>query len=303
MEGLDGAYEILMVNDGSTDASLAIIKELCARDARVRLVDLTRNFGHQIAITAGLDHGSGDAVVIMDADLQDPPEVIPQLIAEWRAGSDVVYAVRARRPGESVFKRATAALFYRLLRRLTSTNIPLDAGDFRLVSRRAADALRQVRERNRFVRGLVSWIGFRQSSVTFTRDVRYAGETKYPFRKMAAFAMDGIVSFSFVPLQLAMYLGLAVSASSFLYIGYAVYLKLFTDRVVHGWASMIVAVLFVGGVQLVSIGIIGEYIGRIYEEVKQRPLYLVNQLTGFDTPSADGASAAARLLEAEAIGR
>jgi dolichol-phosphate mannosyltransferase len=282
MEGLGEPYEIIFVNDGSTDASPMLLWELRAQDARVKVMSLSRNFGHQIAITAGLDYSSGEAVVVMDADLQDPPEVIPQLIAQWREGHDIVFAVRESRRGEGVIKRSTAALFYRLLRHLTATEIPLDAGDFRLMSRRAVEALKPIRERNRFVRGLVSWIGFRHTSITFVRDVRHAGQTKYPLRKMARFALNGIMSFSFVPLQVATYLGFAVSLLSFIYTVYAVGLKLFTDRAVQGWASVIVAVLFMGGVQLISIGIIGEYIGRIYEEVKQRPLYLIDKLAGFE---------------------
>jgi glycosyltransferase involved in cell wall biosynthesis len=251
----------------------------------VKLVSFSRNFGHQIAITAGLDYSSGQAVIVMDADLQDPPEVIPQLIAQWRVGYDVVFAVRESRKGESLFKRSTAVLFYRLLRHLSVTDIPMHAGDFRLMSRRAVEALKPIRERNRFVRGLVGWIGFRHTSIRFVRDVRHAGETKYHLTKMARFALNGIISFSFAPLQLATYLGFAVSLVSFVYMVYALGLKLLTDRVVQGWASVIVAVLFIGGVQLISLGIIGEYIGRIYEEVKQRPLYLIDKLAGFENKS------------------
>lgn len=275
-------YEIIFVNDGSTDDSAALLRDLRAGDSRVKLVSLSRNFGHQIAITAGLDYSSGNPVIVMDGDLQDPPEVIPELVAQWEAGYEIVFAVRASRNGERLFKRATAAAYYRILRRLTTTQIPVDAGDFRLMSRMAVDALKPIRERNRFVRGLVGWIGFRYTSITYVRDSRYAGTTKYPLTRMLKFALNGIFSFSFLPLQLATYLGLAVSFVSFAYIAYAVWLKLFTTRVVQGWASVIVAVLFMGGVQLVSLGIIGEYIGRIYEEVKQRPLYLVDAALGFD---------------------
>ena len=282
MTTLGDPYEIVFVNDGSSDGSLSILSEIRAHDARVRIICLSRNFGHQLAITAGLDHSSGDAVVVMDADLQDPPEFIPELIAQWRAGYDVVFAVRAHRRGENFFKKTTAALFYRLLQHLTSTEIPLDAGDFRLMSRRAVDALKPIRERHRFVRGLVGWIGFKHTRVEYVRDARYAGETKYPVRKMVRFAMNGIVSFSFFPLQLATYLGFLVSLCSFGYIVYAIELKLFTDRAVQGWASIMVALLFLGGVQLISLGVIGEYIGRIYDEVKQRPLYLIEALDGFD---------------------
>lgn len=282
MDDTGESYEIIFVNDGSQDASLPLLRDLHAKDARVKLVTFSRNFGHQVAITAGLDHSSGKMVVVMDADLQDPPEVIPRLIKKWQEGYDVVFAVREERKGDSLFKRLTASLFYRLLRYLTATEIPLDAGDFRLMSRKAIEALKAIRERNRFMRGLAGWIGFRQASVTFVRDVRHAGETKYPLRKMLRFALNGLTSFSFVPLQLATYLGFAVSTLSLLYLVYAISLKLFTDRVVLGWTSVIVAVLFIGGVQLISLGIIGEYIGRIYEEVKQRPLYLIDEMVGFE---------------------
>jgi len=282
MIGIGAPYEIILVNDGSMDASLMLMREVHAKDAHVKFVSLSRNFGHQVAITAGLDHSSGKAVVVMDADLQDPPEVIPELIAKWREGFEVVVAVREGRRGETAFKRGTAALFYRLLRQLTSTEIYLDAADFRLMSRKAVNALNTLRERHRFMRGLASWVGFRQTIVTFTRDVRHAGETKYPLRKMLRFALDGITSFSFFPLQLATYLGFGVSFISLVYVVYAIGLKLFTDELVPGWASVIVAILFVGGVQLITVGIIGEYVGRIYEEVKQRPLYFVDETAGIE---------------------
>ncbi len=285
LQALGEPYEILFVNDGSRDGSLDALKNLNATDPAIKVVSLSRNFGHQTAITCGLDHASGDAVILMDADLQDPPEVIPQLIEKWRDGYDVVYAVREKRQGEGLFKRGSAALFYRLLRRLTQVEIPLDTGDFRLLSRRAATALQSTRERSRFVRGLVSWIGYRQTGVTFTREERSVGETKYPLRKMLKFALDGITAFSFVPLQAAMYLGLGISFLSFLYIAYAIYLKLLTEQTVPGWTSLMVAVLFLGGVQLIALGIIGEYIGRVYEEVKQRPLYLVDERIGFELAS------------------
>jgi polyisoprenyl-phosphate glycosyltransferase len=282
LEGLVESYEIIFVNDGSQDDSALFLRDFQARDARVKFLNFSRNFGHQIAITAGLDYSSGQTVVVMDADLQDPPEVIPQLIEQWRKGYDIVFAVRAKRQGEGFFKRATAALFYRLFRRMAATEIPLDAGDFRLMSRRAVEALQSIRERNRFIRGLAGWIGFRQTAVTYVRDVRQAGETKYPLKKMLRFALNGLLSFSVVPLQLASYLGFLISSIGFFYIVYAIGLKLFTDQVVLGWTSVMVAVLFLGGVQLVSLGIIGEYIGRIYEEVKQRPLYVVDEAKGFE---------------------
>ncbi len=288
LEDAGGPYEIIFVDDGSTDESPSLLAGLRAQDVRVKVVSFSRNFGHQIAITAGLDYSSGDPVVVMDGDLQDPPEVIPRLIAEWQAGSEIVFAVREGRHGESLFKRMTASLFYRLLRRLTTTQVPVDAGDFRLMSRLAVEALKPIRERNRFVRGLVGWIGFRHTSIKYVRDGRYAGRTKYSLSKMIRFALNGIFSFSFLPLQVATYLGFGVSLISFAYLVYAVWLKLFTTRVVQGWTSVIVAVLFMGGVQLISLGVIGEYIGRIYEEVKQRPLYLVHALAGFEKASETG---------------
>ena len=287
MDGLGVPYEIIFVNDGSADESPLLLQELQAKDERVKFISLSRNFGHQIAITAGLDHSSGQAVVVMDADLQDPPEVIPRLVEQWRKGYDIVFAVREQRRGEGLFKRATAALFYRVLRHFTATEIPLDAGDFRLMNRKTVDTLNGIRERNRFIRGLAGWIGFRRASVPYVRDERQAGDTKYPLRKMVRFAVTGIISFSWAPLQLASYLGFLVSAVSFVYTAYAIWLKLFTDRVVLGWASVMVAVLFLGGVQLVCLGIIGEYIGRIYDEVKQRPLYIIDEARGFDRQSSD----------------
>ena len=279
------SYEIIFVNDGSSDRSARLLDELAAQSEQVKIVTFSRNFGHQVAITAGLDYSSGQAVILMDADLQDPPEVVPTLLDKWREGYDVVYAVRTDRVGESRFKRHSAALFYRLLKRLTQIDIPVDTGDFRLLDRRAADALRTLRERHRFVRGMSGWIGFRQTAVPFERAARYAGETKFPLLKMLRFACDGLTSFSFAPLQLATYLGFAAAGLSFGYIVYALGLKLFTDQWVTGWASIIIAVLFIGGVQLITLGIIGEYIGRIYDEIKHRPLYIVAGTTGFSASS------------------
>lgn len=282
LAGVADSYELVFVNDGSRDASLDLLRHLVTSDPHARLVDLSRNFGHQIAITAGMDMARGDAVVVIDADLQDPPEVIPELIAKWREGYDVVYAVRARREGESFFKRATAAAFYRVINRITNVDIPVDTGDFRLMSRRAVEALKKVRERNRFIRGLVSWLGFRQIGVRYVRHERFAGETKYPLKKMLKFAFDGIASFSFLPLQLATYLGFVVSVSSFLGILYVLYLRMFTQETILGWASLMAAILFLGGVQLITLGIIGEYIGRIYDEAKGRPLYFTQEVLGFN---------------------
>jgi dolichol-phosphate mannosyltransferase len=272
------SWELLLVDDGSRDRSLETMRELRARDPRVSVLELSRNFGHQVAISAGLDHARGAAVVVMDADLQDPPEVVLDMIARWREGCDVVYGRRRARHGERPFKRATAAAFYRLIRALTSVDIPADTGDFRLMSRRAVEALRRLRERNRFVRGLSAWVGFRQVSVEYDRAPRLAGETKYPLRKMVRFASDAIVSFSITPLRVATAFGFAVSFASFAYAAYAVYLKIVTGESLPGWASLMVAVVFLGGVQLLCLGILGEYVGRIFEEVKARPLYLVADL-------------------------
>lgn len=281
-QGLETTYEILYVNDGSKDRSMDLLERVAHQDPHVRVIQFARNFGHQVAITAGMDHAQGEAVVVIDADLQDPPELIGKMLAKWREGYDVVYAVRERREGDSFFKRATAAVFYRLLKRITHVDIPLDTGDFRLMSRRAIEAMKLFRERNRFVRGLVSWIGFNQTGIRFVRAERYAGETKYPLKKMLRFAMDGIVTFSFVPLQLATYLGFIVSGLSFLGILWVIYMRIFTQQTIVGWASLMAIALFLGGVQLITLGVIGEYIGRIYDEVKHRPLYLIQEKLGFE---------------------
>lgn len=291
-ETLGQTYELIFVNDGSKDRSREILSDVCSQDDRVKTIHFSRNFGHQIAITAGLDHASGDAVVVIDGDLQDPPEVIPQLVKKWQEGYEVVYATRESREGDGLFKKLTAAIFYRLLGSFTRIEIPKDTGDFRLMSRRAVLELRTLKEKARFVRGLVSWIGFRQTGITFARDRRLAGETKYPFRKMLRFALDAMTSFSQVPLQMATYLGFIISIVCFGYIVYAILLKLLTDAPVLGWASLVVAMLFLGGIQLITLGIIGEYVGRIYEEVKARPLYIIEELTGFRhgsevTPNAE----------------
>ena len=272
--GSGESFELVLVDDGSRDGSLSRMQALAARDPRVVLVRLSRNFGHQIAVSAGVDAARGQAIVLMDADLQDPPEVVPQMLALWRKGFDVVYGRRTRRSGESWFKKATAAAFYRLIRKMTSIDIPADVGDFRLMSRRVVDVLKQFQERNRFVRGMVAWIGFRQTAIDYQRQVRASGETKYPLRKMVRFAADAIFSFSHVPLRIATGLGLVVSTLSFAYGVFAILGRFFGWGFVHGWASLMVAVTFLGGVQLVSLGIIGEYLGRVYDEVKQRPLYV-----------------------------
>lgn len=277
MGGLE--LELLFVDDGSRDRSLERLTALADEDPRVRVLKLSRNFGHQLAITAGLDRARGDCVVVIDADLQDPPEVVPRMVEKWREGFDVVYGVRKRRQGEGVVKLATAAFFYRMLRRLTRVEIPVDVGDFRLVSRRAADLLRGMREQDRFVRGLVSWIGLRQTGVEYTREARYAGSTKYPFRKMLRFALDGITSFSTVPLRLATWLGYAASLFAFVYLG-SVFVQKWLGYTVDGWATIMVAMLFLGGTQLICLGIMGEYLGRIFTEIKGRPLYIVESEIG-----------------------
>jgi len=275
MDSIGEPWELILVNDGSRDNTLAVMRELHAHDPRVKVISFSRNFGHQLAITAGLDYAEGDAVIIIDADLQDPPEVIRDLIEKWREGYDVVYAIRKERKGESWFKEWTAKLFYRLIYRITDVEIPKDTGDFRLMDRKVVEALRTMRERNRFMRGLSVWVGFKQTGVYYVREPRFAGETKYPLRKMLKFALDAITSFSYVPLQLATYFGFTIAAISLIGMVIAVYLRLTTGRALLGQATTLVAVLFLGGIQLIFLGIIGEYLGRIYDEVKARPLYVV----------------------------
>ena len=280
MSSLDSYdYELIFVDDGSKDTTHARLVELQAVDVNIKVVKLSRNFGHQIAVTAGVDEAAGDAIVIIDADLQDPPEVIPGMVEKWQEGYDVVYGVRKRRVGESKLKLLTASVFYRLLRSFTNIDIPVDVGDFRLISRKAAMELRKLRENDRFIRGLVSWIGFKQIGLPYERDERQAGETKYPYRKMIKFALDGITSFSNMPLRLASWLGYLASFLAFLYLA-SVFIQKLLGYTVDGWATIMVAVLFLGGVQLICIGIIGEYIGRIFNETKSRPLYIVDTVHG-----------------------
>lgn len=283
LDGLkDLDWEILYVDDGSSDRTAELLREIQSKDARVRFVRLSRNFGHQVAFSAGLDYAEGDAVVVIDADLQDPPEVIPEMVERWRDGYQVVYGARTDREGETRFKLWTAKIFYRLLNRLSNLKMPVDVGDFRLMDRKVVDALRAMPERDRFLRGMVSWVGFRQVAVLYRRAPRFAGESKYPLLKMIRFALDAVISFSFVPLRLVVWLGVGAIGLAFLGIIYAVVLRFFFDpsHWVRGWASIFVAVLFMSGVQLISIGIIGEYVGRIYGEVKQRPLYFVQEEKG-----------------------
>jgi polyisoprenyl-phosphate glycosyltransferase len=277
MEKIGEPFELVLVNDGSSDRSYRIMQVLHERDTRVRVIDFSRNFGHQIAISAGLDYARGQAVVIMDADLQDPPEVIPALIACWKNGAEVVYAQRSQRKGETPLKLLTAAAFYRLITQITSVDIPRDAGDFRLLDRRVVDVLVKMREQHRFMRGLSAWVGFRQKAVPYIRHERFAGTTKYPLRKMINFSLDAITSFSHVPLKLATSFGFALAGISLLGILIAVILRIFTGAIV-GQASTLILVLFLGGIQLIFLGIIGEYLGRIYDEVRARPLYIVREV-------------------------
>ncbi len=270
-------WELVMVDDGSTDGSTDLIREYRDQDPRVVPVIFARNFGHQIAVTAGLDYARGDAVVIIDADLQDPPEVILDMIAKWREGYQVVYAVRTEREGESWFKEFTASLFYRLIYRITDVDIPMDTGDFRLLDRQVVNVMGQMRERHRFLRGMSVWVGFKQTGVEYKRAARFSGETKYPFKKMLKFATDAITSFSYFPLQLAMYMGFISAGISILAIPIVVVLRLAGSQAFFGQASTLIAVLFLGGVQLISLGILGEYIGRLYDEAKGRPLYIVSE--------------------------
>jgi polyisoprenyl-phosphate glycosyltransferase len=274
----DFEYEILFIDDGSSDDSYDQLVGFASQNPRVRVIKFSRNFGHQIAITAGIDHSRGDCVVVIDADLQDPPEVIPAMIERWREGFDVVYGVRGVRDGESRMKLLTASMFYKLLARVAKIQIPANVGDFRLMSRRAVNELKQLREKDRFVRGLVSWIGFRQGGVIYHRDKRYAGETKYPYRKMIKFAMDGIASFSTSPLKLATWLGYGSSLLAFLYLA-SVFVQKLMGSTVQGFATIMVAMMFLGGVQLICLGILGEYLGRIFNEIKPRPMYIIEELT------------------------
>lgn len=287
MQPLGEPFELVLVNDGSTDRSPEILRRLHADDAHVKVINFSKNFGHQIAITAGIDYARGQAVVVLDSDLQDPPEVIPRLIDEWQRGSQVVYAVRSEREGETAFKKATAAIFYRLIRRITNVDIPADTGDFRLMDRKVVDALKAMREQKRFMRGLSAWVGFKQTGVAYKREARKAGETKYPLRKMVRFALDGITAFSYLPLQLATYLGFGIAGLSLLGLIAVVILRLTGSEAFYGQASTLVSVLFLGGIQLIFLGIIGEYLGRIYDEVKRRPLYIVAEALGYGDSSSD----------------
>ncbi len=274
--------EYIFINDGSKDNTYFKLKEIASRNSEVRVINFARNFGHQIAITAGMDYAKGDAIVIIDADLQDPPEVILEMVDKWKEGFEVVYGKRLHRDGETFFKKVTAKTFYRFLDSMTDVKLPVDVGDFRLIDRKVCDAMKCLPERSRYVRGLVSWVGFKQTSVEYHREKRFAGETKYPLKKMLKLAGDGIFSFSYKPLKLATFIGMLVSVCSFIYLVVVLIQRFVKNDIVSGWASSIAVTLFLNGVMLIVIGIMGEYVGRIYEEVKARPLYIIGELMGFE---------------------
>ena len=282
MDGTGETYEIIFVNDGSRDKTRDLAAAICYRDKNVKLIDCSRNFGHQTAITAGMEYAAGQAVVVIDADLQDPPEVIPEMLRKWREGYDVVYGQRVKRKGETFFKKFTAKCFYRFLRRMTEVDIPVDTGDFRLIDRKVCDALKLISEKNRYVRGIISWLGFKSAPVEFVREKRFAGTTKYPLKKMIKFASDAVMSFSYKPLKLASFFGCLISTASFIYLIVTVILKLCgVIATVPGWASIVAITLFFNGIILLILGIIGAYIGRIYDEAKNRPLYVVRETVNF----------------------
>ena len=282
MEQTKENYEIIFINDGSRDRTYEIAEEICKKDKHIKLINFSRNFGHQIAVTAGMKYSSGQAIVIIDADLQDPPRVILEMIQKWKEGYDVVYGQRLKREGETFFKKFTAKCFYRFLNKMTSMQIPVDTGDFRLMDRKVCDVMNSIREKNRYVRGLVTWVGFKQTAVEYKRESRFAGETKYPLKKMIKLATDAILSFSYKPLRLAGLVGGALSVCSFIYLIVVIIQKLFTNTTQPGWASLFAIILFFNGVSLILHSITGEYVGRIYEETKNRPLYIVRDTINFD---------------------
>jgi len=292
-KGID--FELIFVDDGSRDLTRELLRGFAEEDSRIRVIGFARNFGHQIAVTAGLDAAQGDAVVIIDADLQDPPEVVLEMIVKWREGYDVVYGTRTERPGESAFKLLSARSFYRILNKLSEVPIPLDTGDFRLLSRAVVDVLRVMPERDRFLRGMVSWIGFRQTAFPYKREERFAGKSKYPLHKMLRFAVDGILSFSTKPLQMSIGLGMISATIALIGIFYSIALRLFTNMWVEGWTALMIAVLFLGGAQLLCVGILGEYIGRIYNEMKNRPMYVTDEYIGFSNKGAAFSRSPARI--------
>jgi glycosyltransferase involved in cell wall biosynthesis len=282
-DSLDDDFEIIFVDDGSLDATPVMLRELVGRDSRIRVLQLSRNFGHQAAITAGLDAAEGDAVVVLDCDLQDPPEVITQLVARWKEGAEIVFAVRTARR-DPLLKRLLARAFYRVLRRASSAPIPVDAGDFRLIDRRAVLAFRELRERSRYVRGMMAWVGFRQSPVYFERDERAAGNPKYSFGRSLRLAMDGLISFSDLPLRATMVVGLLISFGAFLVGAWAIALKIAGAYVAPGWVSILAPLAFLAGIQLIVLGVLGIYLGRVFDEVKQRPVYIIRDSYGFEAP-------------------
>ncbi len=278
LNSLNDSYELIFINDGSRDKTAQIIFELTQKDTRVKLINFSRNFGHQAAITAGMDYAKGKAIIIIDADLQDPPEVMLEMVKLWKDGYEVVYGKRNKRKGETIFKKATAKMYYRFLKQMTNVDIPVDTGDFRLIDRKVCDAMKTLHEKNRYVRGLVSWVGFKQTFVEYAREERFAGETKYPFKKMIKLALDGITAFSYKPLKFATTLGFVISVFSFVYLLIIIYLKFFTASTVTGWASTVSIILLSQGIILMILGLMGEYIGRIYEEIKDRPIYIVSEI-------------------------
>jgi len=289
----DYEFELVLVNDGSTDGTTELLDRIAETDPRVRVIHLSRNFGHQAALTAGLEHACGDAVVMLDADLQDPPELIPEMLAQWSGGADVVYAVRKQRQGETAFKLATASWFYRLFDKLAQVDLEPNSGDFRLLDRRALDALLAMTERSRFLRGMTVWVGFTQTAVSYQREARHAGETKYTLRKMLRFSLDAIASFSHLPLQLATYAGMLSAGVAFIAIPVVIGLRL-SDSYLPGFSSLTIAILLLGGIQLIALGVIGEYVGRIYDEVKHRPLYIVREERNQPVAARAAAGPAAR---------
>jgi dolichol-phosphate mannosyltransferase len=282
MRGVGESYELLFVDDGSKDKTAILLAEAAEKDSSVKLIRFSRNFGHMAAITAGLDYAAGDAVMIIDADLQDPPEIFPEMIAKWREGFDVVYGQRSERKGETFFKKISANLFYRFIRAMTEVDMPVDTGEFRLIDRKVCDAIKGMREKSRYIRGLVSWVGFKQTAVKYVREKRFAGVTKYPLSKMIKFAADAITTFSYKPLKAATHLGMGISVLSFIYLIVVLFQKLFTNTTTAGWASMVAIITFSQGIVLMVLGLMGEYIGRIFDEIKDRPIYLVQEVIGND---------------------
>ena len=287
MLSMNESYELIFVNDGSRDRTAHIIAEIVQSDPNVRLISFTRNFGHMSAVTAGMEYAKGDAVIIIDADLQDPPEVLPHMAALWKEGYEVVYGKRKERQGETLFKKLSAKCFYRFINSMVPIDLPVDAGDFRLMDRKVCDAVNRLEEKHRYIRGLVSWVGFRQIGYEYTRAERFAGTTKYPFKKMMSLAMDAIAAFSYRPLKLATTIGFLISLCSFVYLVVVFFQAIFTDTTIAGWASTMALILFTQGIVLMILGLMGEYIGRIFEEVKNRPIYIVREVLGYDKKETD----------------